>query len=84
MIIFIRKIVTISYLLQVSSEDDVKQAIKTVIDKCGPLRVAVNTAGIIRIAKTLSDVGEVHPLQMFEEITKVHNRIMHQKLPVTV
>lgn len=65
------KNVTISYQLQVSSEDDVKQAIKTAIDKCGPLRVSVSTAGIVRLAKALSEVGEVHPLQMFEEITKV-------------
>ena len=62
---------TISYQLQVSSEDDVKQAIKTAIDKCGPLRVSVNTAGIVTIAKTLSEAREVHPLQIFEEITKV-------------
>lgn len=56
----------------VSSEDDVKQAIKTAIDKCGPLRVSVSTAGIVRLAKALSEVGEVHPLQMFEEITKIN------------
>lgn len=65
------KNVTISYQLQVSSEDDVKQAIKTVMDKCGPLHVSVSTAGIVRLAKALSEAGEVHPLQMFEEITKV-------------
>ncbi|KAJ7363277.1 hypothetical protein OS493_011560 [Desmophyllum pertusum] len=43
----------------VSSESDVKEAIKTVVDKCGPLRAAVNTAGIIRIVKTLSDTGRL-------------------------
>ena len=62
---------TISYQLQVSSEDDVKQAIKTAVDECGPLRVSVSTAGIVTIAKTLSEAREVHPLQIFEEITKV-------------
>ena len=60
-----------NYQLQVLSEFDVKQAIKTAVDKCGPLRISVNTAGIMGIAKTLSEAGEVHPLQMFEEITKV-------------
>lgn len=59
------------FLLQVSSESDVKQAIKTVVDKCGPLRAAVNTAAIVKIAETLSDAGEVHPHHIFEEITKV-------------
>lgn len=48
-----------------------KQAIKTVVNKCGPLRIAVNTAGIVKLAKTLSDEGEVHPLDIFEEISKV-------------
>lgn len=62
---------TISCQQQVSSENDVKQAIKTAVDKCGPLRVSVNTAGIMRISKTLSEAGEVHPLQIFEDITKV-------------
>lgn len=62
---------TISCQQQVSSENDVKQAIKTAVDKCGPLRVLVNTAGIMRIAKTLSEAGEVHSLQIFEDITKV-------------
>lgn len=56
----------------VSSEIDVKQAIETVVDWCGPLRVAVNTAGIVKIAKTLSDGGEVHPLHTFEEILKIN------------
>ena len=65
------KNVTISYQLQVSSEDDVRQAIKTAMDKCGPLRVSVSTAGIVRLAKVLSEAEEVHPVQMFEEITKV-------------
>lgn len=58
-------------VFQVSSESDVKQAIKTVVNKCGPLRIAVNTAGIVKLAKTLSDEGEVHPLDIFEEISKV-------------
>ena len=49
----------------------VKQAIKTVVDKCGPLRAVVNTAGIMKIAGTLSDTGEAHSLSLFEEITKV-------------
>lgn len=56
----------------VSSESDVKQAIKTVVNKCGPLRIAVNTAGIVKLAKTLSDEGEVHPLDIFEEISKIN------------
>ena len=41
------------------------------MENCGPLRAVVNTAGIIRIAGTLSDSGEAHPLSLFEEITKV-------------
>lgn len=41
------------------------------MENCGPLRAVVNTAGIIRIAETLSDGGEAHPLPLFEEITKV-------------
>ena len=59
---------------QVASERDVKQAIRTVVDNCGPLRAVVNAAGIVRIAKTVSDTGEAHPLSMFEEITKVTNQ----------
>lgn len=43
------------------------------MDKCGPLRVVVNAAGIIKIAETLSDTGQVHPLSLFEEVTKVTN-----------
>ena len=69
--VLLKKIVTISCQLQVSSENNVKQAIKAAVDKCGHLRVSVNTAGIMRIAKTLSEAGEVHPLQIFEDITKV-------------
>ncbi|XP_073253357.1 3-hydroxyacyl-CoA dehydrogenase type-2-like isoform X2 [Porites lutea] len=56
----------------VSSESSVKQAIKTVVDKCGPLRAVVNTAGIMKIAGTLSDTGEAHSLSLFEEITKIN------------
>ncbi|KAL9973261.1 hypothetical protein ACROYT_G019690 [Oculina patagonica] len=56
----------------VSSESDVKQALKTLVDKCGPLRAAVNTAAIVKIAETLPDAGEVHPLHIFEEITKIN------------
>ncbi|XP_068701747.1 3-hydroxyacyl-CoA dehydrogenase type-2-like [Montipora foliosa] len=56
----------------VVSESDVKQAIKAVVEKCGPLRAVVNTAGIVRIAETLSHASEAHPLSLFEEIIKVN------------
>ena len=58
-------------ITQVVSERDVKQAIGTVVDNCGPLRAVINAAGIIKIAETVSDTGEAHPLSLFEEITKV-------------
>ena len=35
----------------------------------------MTTAGIVTVAKTLSDAGEAHPVQLFEETTKV-NRIL--------
>lgn len=63
------------FLAQVSSESSVKQAIKTVVDKCGPLWAVVNTAGIMKIAGTLSDTGEAHSLSLFEEITKVQSNL---------
>ena len=59
--------------LKVVSESDVKQAIKAVVEKCGPLRAVVNTAGIVRIAETLSHASEAHPLSLFEEIIKVND-----------
>lgn len=66
------------FIAQVSSESSVKQAIKTVVDKCGHLRAVVNTAGIIRIAATLSDTGEAHSLSLFEEIIKVLSNLFHE------
>ena len=63
------------FIAQVSSESSVKQAIKTVVDKCGPLRAVVNTAGIMKIAGTLSDNGNAHSLSLFEEITKVQSNL---------
>lgn len=41
------------------------------MDNCGTLRAVINAAGIIKIAETVSDTGEAHPLSLFEEITKV-------------
>ena len=43
------------------------------MDNCGPLRAVISAAGIIKIAETVSDTGEAHPLPLFEEIIKVTN-----------
>ena len=53
-----------------TSESDVKAAIKLANDRFGPINAAVSCAGIGIAVKTLSKKG-AHPLDQFEKVLKV-------------
>lgn len=55
----------------VTSEEDVKQALSVVKEKYGTVNTVVNCAGIAIATKTLSKKGP-HPLQPFAEVIRVN------------
>lgn len=56
----------------VSSENDVQNAINTAVDTFGGVNLLVNCAGIGLPMKTVDKYGAPHPLNMFEMVIKVN------------
>lgn len=60
-----------SMVVDVALEDSVRQAVRAVAEQAGALHIAVNCAGILRAAKTLSS-GAVFPLQDWHDVLAVN------------